>query len=160
MTVPYTLPESADPGDYWLMLRFKLRTDTMWAPAGHETAWAQFLLPVAEAARRWGADQRRSPLKVNENEAAIVMSGQGFEAAFDKDTGALTTLRQGENGLMKTGPRFNVWRAPTDNDANTWGDQRAAIRWRELGLDRLQEQFDGVTLLEHDDDHAVVEVRG
>ena len=41
---------------------------------------------------------------------------------------------------------FNVWRAPTDNDANTWGDQRAAIHWREVGLDRLQEQVDGVLL--------------
>ena len=159
VTIPYALPENAEPGDYWLMLRFKLRTDTMWAPAGHETAWVQFVLPVAEAGATRGADRERSPLEVNENEAAIVMRGQGFEAAFDKDTGALTTLRQGENGLMKTGPRFNVWRAPTDNDANTWGDQRAAIRWRELGLDRLQEQFDGVTLLERDDNHAVVEVR-
>ncbi len=54
---------------------------------------------------------------------------------------------------------FNVWRAPTDNDANTWGDQRAAIHWREVGLDSLQEQVDGVLLMAGAGPLAEVEVR-
>ncbi|MBC7236776.1 MAG: beta-galactosidase subunit alpha, partial [Chloroflexi bacterium] len=39
------------------------------------------------------------------------------------------------------GPKLNVWRAPTDNDANTWGDQKAALRWREAGLDRVEHRL-------------------
>lgn len=34
---------------------------------------------------------------------------------------------------------FNYCRTPTDNDDNTWGDQKMAIRWREVGFDRLLE---------------------
>ena len=28
---------------------------------------------------------------------------------------------------------MNFWRAPTENDLNSWGDERAAIRWRAVG---------------------------
>jgi hypothetical protein len=49
---------------------------------------------------------------------------------------------------LTAGPTLQIWRAPTDNDANTWGDQRAAMQWRSVGLDRLEEQMDGVEVLE------------
>ena len=48
--------------------------------------------------------------------------------------------------LIVRGPALNMWRAPTHNDANTWGDQKAAIRWREAGLDVLCERTDGVSV--------------
>ncbi len=159
ITVPYALPQDDKPGDVWLMLHFTQRSATLWAEAGYAVAWAQFQLPAGTPARSSEQGAAARALAVRETAAALVIEGDAFALEFDKDTGALTTLRQGGRAVTKTGPRFNVWRAPTDNDANTWGDQRAAIRWRELGLDRLQEQFDGVTLLEHDADHAVVELR-
>ena len=46
--------------------------------------------------------------------------------------------------LLTAGPRLQLWRAPTDNDANTWGEEKAAIRWREAGYDRLQERVEAV----------------
>jgi hypothetical protein len=33
----------------------------------------------------------------------------------------------------------NLWRAPTDNDLNAWGEERLAIHWRKAGLDKLKD---------------------
>jgi beta-galactosidase len=55
-------------------------------------------------------------------------------ARFDRD-GLLLSL----NGLPITGPRLDLWRAPTDN--NRGGEAPVADLWREVGLHRV----DGVT---------------
>ncbi|MCB0075081.1 MAG: hypothetical protein KDE20_26665, partial [Caldilineaceae bacterium] len=74
----------------------------------------------------------------------ITVSGQGFQVALDGESGRIVSYTAGDRELVQTGPALNLWRAPTDNDANTWGDQRAAIRWRDVGLDQLEEHTDGV----------------
>ena len=73
------------------------------------------------------------------------ISGAMEELVFAKETGMLTRLQYSGVRLLQRGPRLNIWRAPTDNDNTTWGHQKAAIRWREAGLDRLVhhiQQFD------------------
>ncbi|MCD6291316.1 MAG: hypothetical protein J7M34_12495, partial [Anaerolineae bacterium] len=57
------------------------------------------------------------------------------------------------------GPALNIWRAPTDNDANTWGEQRMAIRWREAGLDRLREEAKAVDVEQPEPQLVRVRVR-
>lgn len=52
------------------------------------------------------------------------------------------------------GRAFNFWRS-TDNDDNTWGDQKLAIRWREVGLDRLTVEDVGILLEENDENEPV-----
>jgi beta-galactosidase len=61
---------------------------------------------------------------------------------FDPHTGTLVRL----GDLPVTGPRLDLWRAPTDNDAPPRDVRDAVAReWRRIGLDRLQ--------------HRVVELR-
>ena len=62
-----------------------------------------------------------------------------FELVFGRQEGRIVSWQYAGEELVSQGPGLNIWRAPTDNDANNWGEQRAAIRWREAGLDRLQE---------------------
>jgi len=45
--IPYADGPLAGPGEYWVHVRFTLREEELWAPAGHEVAWAD--LPVAAA---------------------------------------------------------------------------------------------------------------
>ena len=148
-------------GDYYLNIHFTLGADTPWAKAGHEVAWASFPLREAETfvagGTAVGADEAGAGAQ--ESGAHVVLKTGELSLAIDKDTGE-STLSMGDGRvLVSRGPALNVWRAPTDNDANTWGDQRAAIMWRDLGLDRLEQQVDGVTLIETEGPSAEVEVR-
>src|SRR5690606_16353255 len=82
-----------------------------------------------------------------------------LQLVVDREAGRLLKLAHNGNEVIQKGPTLQIWRAPTDNDANTWGDQVAAKRWREAGLDRLQEQVDGVSIVE-DSGSTQIEVRG
>ena len=46
--------------------------------------------------------------------------------------------------MLQAGPAVNLWRAPTDNDLNKWGEERMAIHWRKAGLDKLKETVSAV----------------
>ncbi len=75
----------------------------------------------------------------------MVVAGDDFSLRFDGEAAASPPGRSGDHESAREPVlRLNIWRAPTDNDDNTWGDQRAAIRWREAGLDQLAEHVDGV----------------
>ena len=131
----------AGDGDAWLVVRVSRTTATIWSAAGHPVAWAQF--PLATAPRP-AARGDGPAVQVSEDASAIEFARDGLRVAIDKGSGQLASFEQSGLALVEQGPALQVWRAPTDNDANTWGDQRAAIRWREVGLDRVEDQIDGV----------------
>ncbi|RYG35494.1 hypothetical protein EON81_12605, partial [bacterium] len=66
---------------------------------------------------------------------------QQFEVKFDG--GQLIALRYAGFDLLKSGPRINVWRAPTDNDGGARGAGIQA-EWRRAGLNRMTERIDEV----------------
>lgn len=144
------------PGaEYWLTLQARLRTATRWASAGHEVAWQQFALPQATPLR--------SPIDaqatVAQGQANVALSLGGLSLTVDKESGALLSLQRGGRNFLEQGPALQIWRAPTDNDANTWGDQRAAIQWRDVGLDRLVDDVDGIDVV-NENGALQVHVRG
>jgi beta-galactosidase len=129
-------------GEAFLNLHFVLNQNTSWADAGHEVAWAQFALPVS-GEKAVTPVASRGALSLLTSGPRSVVEGKGFVVAFDHNSGRIDEWKVGGRDLLSAGPRLNLWRAPTDNDANTWGDQRAAMRWREVGLDQLEEHIDG-----------------
>jgi beta-galactosidase len=121
------LPATA--AETWLTVRAELADDTAWAPRGHVVGWGQVRVapPVPPRAAAAGARV----------EAAGGLLRLG-PAEFDAVTGLLTRL----GGLDVTGPRLDLWRAPTDNDAGQHADEAAA--WRAAGLHRLQHRVASV----------------
>ena len=135
------LPDlAAAAGEAWLTVRAVLAGDQPWAAAGHEVAWGQAAVPAAvpapvdptpahppaAPAPRTG---RPAPHTVRDD---LIGLGAG---RFDPRTGLLVDL----GGLPVTGPRLDLWRAPTDNDAPPRDVRHAAAReWRAIGLHRLQ----------------------
>jgi beta-galactosidase/beta-glucuronidase len=145
------------PGaDYWLMVRARLVAPTAWSEAGHEVAWGQFSLPKTNALPAPGG---APGLAVAELPESIALRRDALSLVLDRENGRILKLAHKGKDLIQSGPKLQIWRAPTDNDANTWGDQRAAMQWRALGLDRLEDQVDGVDLFEEDGAAQVV-VRG
>ncbi|QES44513.1 beta-galactosidase [Streptomyces venezuelae] len=117
-------------------VRASLADDTTWAPKGHLVAWAQLpveygmILPVPGGATpTTDAGGRHITLGA---------------ATFDARTGTLVAFHDREI----TGPRLDVWRAPTDNDNGMpWRPEPSvADRWRALGLHRMQHRIDDVEL--------------
>jgi beta-galactosidase/beta-glucuronidase len=146
VSLPFTQPVLTPGGEYWLTLSFRLAEDTPWAEKGHEVAWEQFRVPFAsrEAPILELADLPE--LGVEEAGEHITVRGPGFRLVFDKRSGTINSWEYRGREMVSQGPLLNFWRAPTDNDASLRGDQTAALRWREAGLDRLQHDVGKIRL--------------
>ncbi|HQK94330.1 MAG TPA: glycoside hydrolase family 2 TIM barrel-domain containing protein, partial [Armatimonadota bacterium] len=123
--VPFELPRPAPGCEYWLCLRFALREPTMWAPAGHEVAWAQLKLPI-EATAPPVDISGLTPLVLAEVDEGVRVTGDRFVVCFSRTEGVLCSIEFDGTELLSRGPALHAWRAPTDNDTLS-GE---AARWR------------------------------
>jgi beta-galactosidase len=138
------LPElPATRGETWLTVRAVLAAEEPWAPAGHEIAWGQLELTPAPAPTPAGPS---ATARARDGEVVL---GPG---AFDAATGVLRRL----GDLALDGPRLDVWRAPTDNDAGMHGDAKVEAAWRLHGLHRARHR---VIAVETGPDGLVVRTR-
>jgi len=122
-------PFGPEPGvEYFLEIRWTLARKTSWAPAGHEVAWDQFLLPDSAPAevRR---PQGRGVLDWHTNETHIQFAGRDFVLNFRRSDGALTSWQYRGRELVESPLRPDFWRAPTDNDRGRNMEQSQGI-WR------------------------------
>ncbi len=130
-------------GEPWLTLRFVLAADTIWAPAGHEVAWAQFPISVPAQARPvLQPAQAGHPLAWSRDGNFVAVQSSGLKLEFDSAEGTLSSLSRGDRSLLKSGPRLTFWRAPTDNDRGF--GSRDFAEWQAAGLHRLQHRIDGL----------------
>lgn len=147
LSVPFTLPSVIKAKtDYWLTLQFNQATDTKWAKAGHEVAWAQFELPVSQNIE---VKENRTyrPLVVEDQDHKLVVTGESFEYRFDKIYGVLESwVNQGVE-MIERGPVVNVWRSPTDNDKlglEEFSVKKEEPEWRHFGLHHMQTHIHAV----------------
>ena len=145
VTIPFSRPDLEPGVEYWLALSFRLAEGTAWADAGHEVAWEQFQVPLATLPRPVLKVEEMPALELEDSPAAATVRGRGWQLVFDKKEGTITSFEHEGVELLQRGPSLQIWRAPTDNDANTWGNERMAMRWRDAGLDRLVEEVQEVT---------------
>ena len=158
-TVP--LPALPDVGEHgWLTVRAVLAADEPWAGVGHEIAWGQApresttpappTAPAAGTPPRPGGEGPIAGTRPQPGGDGLVEVGP---AGFDPRTGLLVRL----GDLPLTGPRLDLWRAPTDNDDPPRGVAQAVGReWRRLGLHRLRHRLIGAAA---DGDAYVVRTR-
>ncbi|KAA3607262.1 MAG: DUF4981 domain-containing protein [Planctomycetota bacterium] len=149
-----SLPEPQVPGArYTLTVEFRTSQATSWAEAGHRIAWDQFELPWLQAAPQTISPESMPPLAMLEEESQIRIQGPDFEAAVDKQSGALISWRQrGEEWLQAPlGPNF--WRVPTDNDRGNRMPRRQGI-WKNAGRNATL-----ITLETHRLDLGRIEIR-
>ncbi|HQE91402.1 MAG TPA: glycoside hydrolase family 2 TIM barrel-domain containing protein [Anaerolineae bacterium] len=154
VTIPFSTPVSPLRGgktegvgaEYHLTLSFTLAEATPWAEAGHEVGWAQFVVPFPTSEVKPVAIATLPALTMTESDARAGVAGRNFRLVFDKQAGTVASLQYQGHDLLVHGPQSNFWRAPTENDLNSWGEERAAQRWREVGLDQLVEHVTAVTV--------------
>lgn len=104
----------AKPGaEYYLNISYQLKDSTLYAPAGHELATAQFCLPIY----REGLEKiPEGMIKVIKTHTMLRASGAEFHVDFDLVRGNITSIVRDGMELMTKGPRLTFWRAPISND--------------------------------------------
>ena len=139
----------APHGETWLTVEAVLRGATDWAPAGHPLSFAQldFSAPRVPS---------RAPRPAVPGSGALP-TALG-PATFD--AGTLVSLA----GLPVSGPRLELWRAPTDNDKGAglgaygpedpWLNSGRGVAapssqavWTQAGLDRMTRRVEDVAAL-------------
>ncbi len=137
IALPAKIPAFRNPAEYFLNVSAHLKSDTPWAPKGHEIAYEQFELLYSRAGNLSGQPKSRPEPRVVSSPERVAVSGPAFTAVFERSTGGLSSyLFQGTELLA--GPLVpHFFRVPTDNDEGG-GARGFAQRWRQAGLDRLE----------------------
>ena len=131
----YTLPydyASLDPkSEYFVTIQFLLGKDMPWAAKGYVQMEEQLRVKGADVAAPFIAAVTKGgkAMKYQLDKAAkrANITGDNFQVAFDLNTGAIYSLKYGNQEIIKdgNGPKLDAYRAPTDNDAgigyhNAW----------------------------------------
>ena len=109
----YALPLTKEekPGEYAVTVSFHLKEDKVWAKAGHEVAFGQYVykVEVPKKACPEGVEVIRSTHNIG-------VRGAHFEVLFSVLNGGLTSYKYAGKEMIEAIPKPNFWRAPTDND--------------------------------------------
>ena len=109
----YALPFAKEekPGEYTVTVSFHLKEDTVWAEAGHEVAFGQYVYKVEELKKVCleGVEVIRSIHNIG-------VRGAHFEVLFSVLNGGLVSYKYAGKEMIEAIPKPNFWRAPTDND--------------------------------------------
>ena len=159
--VPFTPPVLPPGAECFLNLHFWLADDAPWAAAGHEVAWEQFKLPYTAPRRIIPTTLHPGGLEFQADGEKLVVRGAHFTVAFERNSGQLAHFDLKGVRLIQSGPRFNAWRAPTDNDGFKWqrpqAEEKLLANWLKAGLDRLEHDLESFEILHPHP--AVVQVR-
>ena len=104
-------PNIDEPGEYTYEVAMELTEDTIWADAGHEICFGQFVKKVTEE-----EEQTTKKMQVIYGDVNIGVKGEGFLAMFSKSEGGLASLQYDGTEYITRAPKTSYWRACTDND--------------------------------------------
>ena len=130
-TLPYDYASLDANSEYFVTVQFLLGKDMPWAKKGYPQMEEQLRVKGADVAAPSIAAVAKNgkAMKYQLDKAAkrASITGENFQVAFDLNTGAIYSLKYGNQIIIKdgNGPQLDAYRAPTDNDAgigyyNAW----------------------------------------
>lgn len=139
--IPYNKPEILMTDEYHLRFIFKQAHDTLWAEAGHEIAFVEFLIKTADheiISKPAVAGSGYSRLELKDHDDKIQIIGANFKMSFSKTNGYLESYTLNKKEVLHRKLRPNFWRVPIDNDIGNKMPQRLK-RW-EKAADNMKLQ--------------------
>ena len=123
-----------DKGRCFLTVTYVLRKEWCSLPAGHELGFDEIRIPTAEArpaaaANILSASGTGARIRIREDGRFLLFEGVNFIYKLDTFSGLFTSLKIRSYELLDRPADFNLWRAPTDNDAPL------ADKWKQERLD-------------------------
>lgn len=130
-TLPYDYASLDANSEYFVTVQFLLGKDMPWAKKGYVQMEEQLRVKGADVAAPSisAVAKNGKAMKYQLDKAAkrANITGENFQVAFDLNTGAIYSLKYGNQEIIKdgNGPKLDAYRAPTDNDAgigyhNAW----------------------------------------
>ena len=110
--------------EYAVTVSFVLKNDELWAKAGHEVAFGQYV--YKKEARPYSCSKAFQVIHGHYN---LGVKGENFYAMFSTLTAGLTSYVYGGVEMIKAVPMPNFWRAPVDNDTGNLMQSRYA-QWK------------------------------
>ena len=109
----YELPfvKEKQPGEYVITVSFHLREKQIWADAGFEIAFGQYVYKIEETPK-----ECLKPIEMIKSLHNIGVRGEHFEVIFSMLNGGMTSYRYAGREMLEMIPMPNFWRAPVDND--------------------------------------------
>lgn len=121
-TLPLRLPDCARAGEYAVEASLHLREDALWAGAGFETAFGQYVFQVTESVQQ----RRLTPLHVVHGDNHIGVHEKDFSVLFSCLDGGMVSLKAHGVEYLEKMPLPVYWRACTDNDRGNKHGARCA----------------------------------
>ena len=139
--------------EVFLKTSYILKKSCKWADTGHELGWNQFRVKEFEKSSKkneisFFGNRDLVDISLSKNEVSINSDMGGIN--FDINSGILHQIIIGNNKLLVSPPKLNVWRAPTDNDGvKAWlrNEQKSKSnlisvktlnRWIKSGLNEIR----------------------
>lgn len=122
----YALPfkKETGEGEYAVTVSFYLKEDRIWAKAGHEVAFGQYVYQIE--GKKELCTEEFEVIRSNHN---IGVRGMHFEVMFSVLNGGLVSYKYAGKEMIEAIPKPNFWRAPTDNDCGNLMPMRYA-QWK------------------------------
>ena len=141
--LPFEKAEAA--GEYTITVSFHLKEEEIWAPAGHEIAFGQYVYQVKEDVPDGKSDSAETVITAEKDVCVsdafvkkpqiirsthnIGVRGEHFEVMFSVLNGGLVSYKYAGKEMIEAIPKPNFWRAPTDNDCGNLMQMRYA-QWK------------------------------
>lgn len=148
VVLPYALPPKAD-GRYFLTVSFELAENAMWAERGHDVGFRQFELPIDKPERTLLPRQNMPVLKMEKTRSAYNVTGNDFKYTIHPVRGFISSIEYNGVQMICEKPKFNLWRAPLDND------MYIKEQWMAEGFDRLNTHVYSMDVIEQSEHHVV-----
>ena len=133
----YALPfgKQTRPGEYTVTVSFLLKKKTLWAEAGHEVAFGQYMYQVEETEKlsECGVELVKSLHNIG-------VRGENFQVMFSVLNGGLVSYKYAGREMIEAIPKPNFWRAPTDNDCGNLMPMRYA-QWKIASMYATHKDF-------------------
>lgn len=159
-----SIDEEELPEDSFLTIQFKLKEAVEWAERGHEVAFCQFRVGQKSQPHPQSAltvnRQKNEALLVQQTMGQLRVTGEDFDILFNTHTGWLDSLSYRGEEVIAQGPRFNVWRAMTDNDQLPLmkGSGRIGDYWQEKQVHLMEGTLLNVDY-QQTDEGVIIEAR-
>ncbi|MNO29859.1 Beta-galactosidase [compost metagenome] len=157
--VELDLPETNQSGEYSLDVSLVLKVDSLWANAGYEIAFGQYVFQVENKSENEVRTHPKVTTNVNdfrvvEGDVNIGVHGRDFSIMFSKQAGTLISVKYSGREMISLPPAPLFWRAMTDNDKGA-GMHFDSSSWYAASLSRKTLSFE---LMEAEDRATVTYV--
>ena len=111
-----------DKGRCFITITYVLKKEWHGLPAGHEVGFDEISVPTKDPRALKAADilaetKAVGTIQVTHEGRFLILEGRCFTYKLDKLAGLFTSLKFRGQELLDRPIDFNLWRAPTDNDA-------------------------------------------